>query len=680
MVSQAPNRKSKIGGFFEGIIRRLTSIAGALIAMALLFPVYLAIAMLIKRDSPGPVIHKEERVGKRGRVFTIRKFRTTRYDRPSGGAWTGQTEQWTTAFGKFLRETKLDEIPQLWNVLVGDMNFVGPRAEDPKEVAEWSEEICREILSVRPGITGPASVIYTYFDNLLQSQNIEERSIFDFLPTRLRLDQLYVRRRNLLTDLDVLSWTALALLPRLRLVPFPEDLHPIGALRFFFSPQVFGFLSDLMAAFVAAAVAGSLFPSGVFLINGAQSALGLYLVIALIFSLVNLFNGSHRVAWDQAPAGESLDLAISTALTTLIMAVLNLVAPGDPLISPLFLALASMLAFTGFVALRYRERIVAALASAWTNLRGRSLNRFGEPVLIAGGGETGRYMLGILRESPLAQAYHLVGIVDDDPAKLGTNIDGVKVIGTTGDIPALSKAFDIGLVFFAIHEIDPGESKRIARLCRGCGARMIRVPDMMNLLRSYFPRDEGEQTALIGAVLQDSTHDRLTGAYNRQTFLRHLSRELTRGEGGSQPCSLIGFEVDYQWSDGIARSRALTAQALQVVAERTMRFMRKTDALGRVGESEFAVMLPQTPALAARRLADRLQKHLRAAPIWTDRGPLNITLAGAVVTQTAGETSADKLLEELREKIQAEKPVDLPDDESGVRPVAASSFRQRGRM
>jgi diguanylate cyclase (GGDEF)-like protein len=559
------------------------------------------------------------------------------------------------------------------------MNLVGPRAEDPRTVAEWPEEICREILSVRPGLTGPASVLYTYFDNLLQSQNVIERSLFDFLPTRLRLDQLYVRRRSLLTDLDVLSWTALSLLPRLRFVPFPEALHPSGVLRLFFSPNVFGFLSDFMAAFLAAAIAGSLFPAGVFLISGTQSALGISLILALIFSLANLFNGSHKVNWDQAPAGESLDLAISTTLTTLLLAILNLVVPGSPVIAPWFLGLTSMLAFAGFMFLRYRERLVAALASAWARLRGYSLARFGEPVLIAGGGETGRYTLTLLRDSPLAQAYNVVGIVDDDPGKLGASIDGVKVIGTTGDIPALSKALDIGLVFFAINEIDPGESRRIARLCRGCGARMIRVPDVMNQLRSYFPREEGDQTALISTVLQDSTHDRLTGAYNRQTFLRHLERELSRSEGGSQPCSLIGFEVDYQWPDGIARSRALTAQVLQVVAERTLKFIRRVDVFGRVGENEFAVFLPQINALAARRLADRLHRQLRSAPIWTDHGPLNITLAMAVVSQTAGEAGAEKMIEEVHQKIQAEKPVDIPSEEFGVKPISTSTYRQSER-
>ncbi len=679
MASQPARRSHRITDFLDGIIRRIFSLVISAAGMLLLFPMYLAIVMLIKRDSPGPVIHKEARVGKRGRLFMIRKFRTTLSHEPSSESPAGmsRTERRATAFGAFLRESKLDELPQLWNVFRGDMNLVGPRAEDPKTVAEWPEEICREILSVRPGLTGPASVLYTYFDNLLQTQNVMERSLFDVLPTRLRLDQIYVRRRNLLTDLDVLGWTALALLPRLRRIPFPENLHPPGVLRALFSPDVFGFLTDLLAAFLAAAAAGSLFPSGFFLLGGMESSVGFYIVIALIYSLVNLVNGSHRVDWKEASAGDSLDLAISTGLVTLVIVILNLMVPGEPLTPPPFLALTGVLAFAGFVLLRYRERLITALAAGWTRLRGYSLDRFGEPVLIVGGGDTGRFTLSLLHDGPLARAFRVAGIVDDDPAKAGASIDGVEVIGTTGDIPALSKALDVGLVFFAINEIDPGESRRIARLCRGCGVRMIRVPDMMSLLPIDFPKDEDGQVALIGAVLQDSTHDHLTGVYHRQSFLRHLERELSRSEERGMPCSLLAFEVGYQWPDAVSRSRALSDQALQVVAERTQKVVRKVDIFGRIGENDFALILPGADARNAARMAARLKRAVESVPVWTDRGPLNITVTTALLSHTAGGRSAGELLEEALRRIKAEKPVGVAAGELST--IPAGRYRQEGR-
>lgn len=680
---QPTSLRKRISSLIDGILRRLIDLLISGLAMLLLLPLYLAIALLIKRDSPGPVISKETRIGKGGRVFLLRRFRTTLVEKTQADSSRGiaqRGKQQLTAIGHFLFDTKLEEIPQLLNVFVGDMSLVGPRAENAKGVNDWSTIVRDELLAVRPGLTSPASVMYTYFDNLLQSQNVIERSLFDILPTKQRLDQLYLRRRNVLTDLDVMSWTALALLPRLRGAPFPESLTPRGVLRHFVSGHVFGFVTDLMVSFIAVVIAGSLIHTDLFRTGGMPSMIGIYLMIALIFSLTNLINGSHRVRWEQATAGDSLDLAISTSIATLVISIANLLFPGNALVAPAFLMLSGTLAFIGFVCLRYRERLVTVLAAGWMRARRQGLVRYGEPVLIVGGGEAGRYCISLLREGPLAQAFNVVGILDDDPGKQGAVIDGVRVIGTSHDLPALSRSADIGLVFFAINEITPGESRRIAGLCRNCGVRMIEVPDVMNQLRGYFPKDEGGQVELISAVLQDSTHDRLTGAYNRQSFIRHLEREVDRSQTSGQPCSLMVFEVSYQWPDGATRSRAMTGQVLQVVAERTLKSMRNEDIFGRCGENEFALLLPQTDSSTAGRLAERLHKQLVAAPIWTDRGPLNINLITAVVSPPAGGASAEELLEEAQKQIQSEKSIGAPVEPGGVGIDPVRAFRQdRGR-
>jgi len=685
MVNRQPARKKrKISSLIDGILRRLNDLFISGFLILLLFPLYLSIALLIRRDSPGPVIHKERRIGKGGRVFLIHKFRIARVDTAPEGEAKGKVQrskQPVTSFGRFLNETKLEEIPQLWNVFIGDMSLVGPRADNVKAVNEWPVNVREEILSVRPGLTSPASVMYTYFDNLLQSQNVFERSLFDILPTKQRLDQLYLRWRNIMTDLDVLSWTVLALLPRLRSITFPENLTPSGMLRHFFSGHVFGFITDLLVSFIVVAIAGRLIPTDLVRYSDVPGLLGMYLIIALIFSLANLLNGSHRVRWDQASAGDSLDLAISTSIATLLISIANLLVPGDTLVAPAFLMLSGLLAFVGFICLRYRERLIAALAAGWMRLRGHGLARYGEPVLIVGGGDTGRYCIGLLRDGPLAQAFNVVGIIDDDPGKQGSVIEGVEVIGATRDLPALSRSADIGMVFFAISEIDPGESRRIAGLCRNCGVRMIAVPDMMSQLRNYFPKDEGGQVELIGAVLQDSTHDRLTGAYNRQSFIRHLERESIRCQVNGQPCSLLVFEVNYQWPDGAVRSRAFTGQVLQVVAERTLKSVRNLDIFGRCGESEFALLLPQTDSLTASRLAERLQKQLVNAPIWTDRGPLNISLFSAVVSLPASGASAETLIEEAQIIIQREKSIETPVEANGLGVDSTRAFRlDRGSL
>jgi len=190
----------------------------ALLGFILLLPVFVFIAILIKRDSPGPVFYWGERVGKNGRPFRILKFRTmyeisTSYDGPRV---TGQGDPRITALGQWLRDTKLNELPQLWNVLRGDMSLVGPRPEDRTFVNHWPPETREVLLSVRPGVTSPASVLYRDEERLLQSSNVVDEYLRVVLPSKLRLDLLYVHHRSLLTDLDVIFWTVLALLPQLK--------------------------------------------------------------------------------------------------------------------------------------------------------------------------------------------------------------------------------------------------------------------------------------------------------------------------------------------------------------------------------------------------------------------------------------------------------------------------------
>jgi len=659
MANQNPiSRKRKVFAPLDQFLRRIMDLFVSSAGMILLSPLYLAIVMLIKRESRGPAIVKEERVGRYGRVFFIRKFRTLADASPESDfpEKNVMSERRITSFGRFLQETKLDNIPQLWNVFTGDLSLVGPQSEDPQTVNEWPDDVRREMLAVRPGLTSPAAVLFSFYEKLLQSQNVKERSLFDVLPSRHRLNQLYLRRRSIVTDLDILFWTALSLLPPLRSEALPGSLRVNGLWKHLFDRRVFGFLSDLMVAFLAAVIAGSIIPLGIYQVGGRPGIIAVYLLLALMYSLANLISDSHNVRWDQAGAGHSLDLAISLGVVTLLWYIVFLVLPVEQLIKPSFLALSAVFAFIGFVVLRYRKRLITALAAGWVSRRGHGLENYGEAVLIAGAGETGRFSIRLLRDGPLSYAFNVVGIVDDDASKHGSVIEGVKVIGTTQDIPELSKSFDIGLVFFAISEIDSRQYGRIASLCRRSGVRMIMVPDMLNQLRTYLPKDDGEQVELIGAVLQDSTHDRLTGAYNRPSFIRHVERLLDQSEEHHEPCAIIAYEVIYHWPDGASHSRAITSQVLQVVADRTSRVIREMDIFGRCAENEFALLLPGLDSKVAGRLTERLKKELTSTPVWTNRGPINISLNVGVSSISAGRAGAEELLEDVLRRMRLEPP------------------------
>jgi lipopolysaccharide/colanic/teichoic acid biosynthesis glycosyltransferase len=188
----------------DSAVRRLLDIFGALSGLLLLWPLFVLIALRVKRDSPGPIFFWGPRMGKDGRPFRILKFRTM-YERPEsyyGPKITAQADDRITPIGHWLRDTKLNELPQLWNVLIGEMSLVGPRPEDPDLVQSWPKEVRRELLNVRPGITSPASVLYRDEEQLLNAGRLLDDYLRVILPSKLRLDLLYVRHRTLLSDLD----------------------------------------------------------------------------------------------------------------------------------------------------------------------------------------------------------------------------------------------------------------------------------------------------------------------------------------------------------------------------------------------------------------------------------------------------------------------------------------------
>ncbi len=183
------------------VLKRAVDFAFGAISMAILAPLMALIALAIKLDSPGPVFYLQERVGRFGELFKIYKFRTMRTDAEAHGAvWcAGEDDPRMTKLGAFLRRTHLDELPQLFNVLTGEMSLVGPRPERPVFVEQLDRVVERydERLLIKPGMTGLAQVHYRY-----------DTSIAD-VKRKLRFDLLYVKRMCLALDARILAWTLL---------------------------------------------------------------------------------------------------------------------------------------------------------------------------------------------------------------------------------------------------------------------------------------------------------------------------------------------------------------------------------------------------------------------------------------------------------------------------------------
>jgi lipopolysaccharide/colanic/teichoic acid biosynthesis glycosyltransferase len=195
-------------------IKRLMDLSFASMALVTLGPLMCVIGLLVRVDSPGPAFFRQERVGRRGRTFAILKFRSMRADAPrSGPAVTVGNDPRITRVGRFIRRYKLDELPQLMNVIKGDMSLVGPRPEVPKYVALYSAEERRMVLSVRPGITDPASVAFVNESELLATAPDAEAMYREvILPQKLRMYCDYVANQSVMGDLKVLLRTVVAAL------------------------------------------------------------------------------------------------------------------------------------------------------------------------------------------------------------------------------------------------------------------------------------------------------------------------------------------------------------------------------------------------------------------------------------------------------------------------------------
>ena len=205
---------------------QLTRLRDVLLAVAMcvvLAPILLLIAVAIVIESPGPVFYRAERVGQNGRLFKMLKFRKMGRN-AAGSRITTANDARFTRVGRLLHASKLDELPQLWNVLRGDMTMVGPRPEDPEYVALYPDDY-HEILRLRPGITGIAAVTYRFETDLLDGDDYEHRYRTEILPSKIAMEHAYAARRTFGLDVRILLWTAVALLRGVRVTRCPVTEH-----------------------------------------------------------------------------------------------------------------------------------------------------------------------------------------------------------------------------------------------------------------------------------------------------------------------------------------------------------------------------------------------------------------------------------------------------------------------
>jgi lipopolysaccharide/colanic/teichoic acid biosynthesis glycosyltransferase len=190
------------------MLARLGEIALAVLLLAVLAPALLVIAAAIKADSRGPIFYRCRRVGHGGQPFDMLKFRKMHVG-VGGPLLTAADDRRFTRLGRLLASLRLDELPQLWNIVRGEMSFVGPRPEDPYFVMLDAEGY-RDILRVRPGVTGLSQLAFAAEGRLLLQPGGLDYYTERLLPEKIAIDRLYARHKSLALDLRIVAWTVLA--------------------------------------------------------------------------------------------------------------------------------------------------------------------------------------------------------------------------------------------------------------------------------------------------------------------------------------------------------------------------------------------------------------------------------------------------------------------------------------
>ncbi|MBK9713265.1 MAG: SDR family NAD(P)-dependent oxidoreductase [Kouleothrix sp.] len=469
--------------------KRLFDVIVALVGLTLLIPAFLIIAIAIKLDARGPVFYRARRIGRGGRPFGMYKFRTmvTGADR-AGPALTYRDDPRVTRVGRLLRDVRLDELPQLINVLTGEMSLVGPRPEAPAYV-RLDQPIWREVLAVRPGICGLAQLDYAVDEAsiLTSGATVEEDYITRILPGKLAIDRRYIATRSLLFDLKILWQTLLVLFWPVRQAPadgYGAEMPSGGRGGQLARRALARFTLPLMALDVASVLV-SFWLAMEFRFDGWIPASELRILlqafpfIVLIFISSNLFFSLYRYVWRYTSAGAIRLIVMASALSTTVLLWGVAQWPAARPV-PLSVALLGGIFACGmFVTVRYRERLL-------TGSMGRLQLLVGSPdrqrVLIVGAGAAGHMLARQIQSEEGRRRYELAGFVDDDPGKRYKDTHTGRVLGDRSAIPRLVAERNVSLIMIAIHKISGADLRDILTICLRTPARVKLLPDFLGAL------------------------------------------------------------------------------------------------------------------------------------------------------------------------------------------------------
>lgn len=523
-------------------MKRLIDIGAAVIGLVVLGLPMLMIGLLIRWDSPGPALYRARRIGRGGSIFTMYKFRTMVVDAAKyGAAITAQGDPRITRVGRWLRAARIDEWPQLINVLRGEMSLVGPRPETP-ECLPYYDQRQREILQLTPGITGLTQICYRNEEAILGQENTFECYVQVLLPRKLELDRVYMQQQSLFLD-AIIIWSTLNARAeglRRRITEEYPDLVMISE-----SPVKGEVVSITATAKQFVPIAGRVFLDILLILLAYTAAFQLRLLnwqptdehriaiagMALLYVIVGAIFGIYQRLWARASLYEVFVIIKTVGISTVIILIANVFWPGSTSrLSTLAILIGGLFAMLGFVGTRYHWRLLSQIL-----IRLRRNRRAVQRVLIIGAGEAGQLVARMIRESSGQNHYQLQGYLDDDPAKIGRVVLGIKVLGRCDEVAYWTGRMQADMLIIAMRNIERARLRQIISACQETPARVQISPGVLDFTEPLSIRD----------VTLDDLVGRPPVSINAEECHRLFSgkRILVTGAGGS-----IGSELVRQLS------------------------------------------------------------------------------------------------------------------------------------
>jgi len=610
----------------SGLSKRAFDFIISLFGLIILSPFFVFIAILIKRDSPGPVLYWGLRVGRNRRIFKMLKFRTM-FESPdsyNGPRLTCKGDTRITPMGCWLRDTKINELPQLWNVLIGEMSLVGPRPEDPEIAKSWPEEVSTTILSIRPGITSPASILYHDEEKLLSKKGAMDEYYKSILPEKIRLDLIYVRHHSFFSDLDSIFWTIVILVPRWAKTKIPEGYLFAGPFSRLAHRYISWFMIDLLTSLAVVNITALLWRTQLPLNWGVANIFLLGVIVAFLFSGFNSVAGLNRIVWSQATAEDAIGLIASGGCVTFIILGLNYIEsifqglklPSLPTFMIIVIGLVSQVTF---MITRYRLRVLTMIANRWITLRRNAL-ALGERVLVIGDGEAGKIATWLLTRPVYRTAFSIVGVINDnDPTINGMRVNGYWILGSIKDIPAIIKRYDVGIILSTAPSAAQEINEYIFDLCQIHNIRLIFLNDLMLMVDRQVTQPLGgfEYPIWLDERLEfKAMHDAITGLPNRYLFQDRIKRSLAFAKRYNSRLAVLFITIEKKNIQTDKLGRKYGDQILMEVAKRLASCERGSDTLAYVGKNKFAVILENisdegTPQVVAKRILALLSEPMK---------------------------------------------------------------------